>query len=153
MSKKTISRSEKSITKEAEKSQKLKRSMEKRDLWLQCQCPHYPSMLHMVQTKNGERLYKCKCGKLVNMSKIDKDKADEAFSTILQIIDQLKIASKPGTDDKIVDQLATLAYNLHGLEKTYNDFMNITNRQRNKKRDYGDDGYMNTNPKRNPFNT
>lgn len=146
-----MERSEKGITRESEKNQRLKRTLQKHETWVRCQCPHSTNMLRPIESKNGERLYQCKCGKIVNMSRIEIPDAEKAFKIIDNTIDQLKIAAKPGTDDDIMDHLAAMQYNLIGLQTMFNDYRNASDkRKHNGRRDWedrGEEGRMNVDPK------
>lgn len=152
-----MERTEKSITRESEKNQKLKRTLQKHETWLRCQCPHTTTMLRPIESRNPqERLYQCKCGKIINISRIEIDEAEKAFKTIDGVIDQLKIAAKIGTDDGIMDHLATMQYNMIGLQTMFGDYRTASDKKkRSGGRDWEDrtegEGRMNIDPKIDPF--
>ena len=152
-----MDRTEKSISRESEKNQRLKRTLQKHETWVQCQCPHSPSMLRPIESRNSnERLYLCKCGKVINMTRIEIENAESAFKTIGDAIDQLKVAAKPGTDDGIMDHLATMQYNLIGLRTMFVDYRTASDKKkRSGRRDWDDrgegEGRMNIDPRIDPF--
>ena len=152
-----MDRSEKSIVRESEKNQRLKRTLKKHETWVRCQCPHSTTMLRPIESKNPEeRLYQCTCGKIINMSRIEIEDGEKAFKTVDNIIDQLKISAKLGTDDGIMDHLAAMQYNLIGLQTMFGDYRNaVDKKKRSGRRDWDDrgdgDGRMNIDPKIDPF--
>ncbi len=147
-------RSSKAITREAERSQKLKKQLEKRETWFQCQCPHSMDMLRRIETKDpSERLYQCKCGKVVRLNRLEENEVEKSFKVMDQICDNLKTAAKPGTDDEILNHLSQMQFNIYGLQKTYYDWTNKSQKDRNRKnRDNNEvGGFMNTDPKKKLF--
>lgn len=142
-----IDRTAKSITKESERSQKLRRQLQKRETWIQCQCPHGKDMLHLIPSSDPtNRLYQCRCGKKVSLNMTPPEDVEKSFAVVDKIIDNMKTAARPDQDEKILDHLATLQYNLIGLHQTYLDWTSRSKQQNaDRRRNQDRDGGVNIN--------
>lgn len=146
-------RSPKAIRRQVESSKKYERQLEKKNTWVQCVCTHSVDRLHAIEGGNGnEKKFRCECGKILTISKITAEEADQAFKTMDRIIDLLKMRSDLNADETILDHLANFQYQSIYVHQLYLDFLNASRKKRSGFNSQKENpGFMNTDPNKSVF--
>lgn len=120
--------------------QETKQNVARGELRLHCSCLHQrgrsPSLKKTGRNDaNGNPIFICKrCGKEVNLQKLDSAALLSAVKTVDQALDIIKILANPENekDDKLLRRLIKTQFRLAELPKQYDNAIKKTNDSGNK---------------------
>lgn len=128
--------------------QETKQNVARGETRLHCSCLHQrgraPSLKRTGRTdKNGDPIFICKrCGKELNLEKLNTDQLRDAVSIVDRAIDIIKILANPDNekDDKVLKRLVKTQFRLLEIPRHYDAAIKKSsgeNGQKNKNRNAG----------------